>query len=68
MENKCWNQKELNRCDQKKVVIRRREGVRAIADRIRCIRPPLVTRKKHGLKLDDDDEVSLTPPKTLNSR
>ena len=31
---------------------RRREGVRAIADGMRCIWPPLVTRKKTELKPD----------------
>ena len=31
-----------------------REGVRAIAEGMRYIRPPLNTRGKTGLKLDDD--------------
>ena len=31
------------------------EGVRAIAEGMRCIYPPSVTRKKNGLKLDEDD-------------
>ena len=35
-----------------------REGVRTIAEGMRCNRPPSVT-KKNGLKLDDDDESQI---------
>ena len=34
-----------------------REGVRAIAEGMRYIRPPSGTRGKTGLKLDDDDTI-----------
>ena len=33
-----------------------KKGVRAIDERMRCIRPPSVTRKKSGLKLGDNDD------------
>ena len=36
-----------------------REGVRAIAEGMRCIRPPSVTRKKTKNWIDDDDDSTV---------
>ena len=37
--------------------MRWREGVRAITEEMRCIRPPSATRKKPGRNWMDDDDI-----------
>ena len=41
-----------------------KEGVKTIAEGMRCIRPPPVTRETE-LKLDDDDSAFVTKPKMM---